>query len=291
MFWTPRRADFTGRLSVAVVIGEDTIPVGRGEPQESAGHRLPAMAKGQQAGVDAPRTDGRGPAELRSITIERGVLQHPEGSCLIGVGLTRVLCTASVEEGVPPWMRGKGRGWVTAEYRMLPRATHTRTARESSRGRVGGRTHEIQRLIGRSLRSVVDMSGLGERTMWLDCDVLQADGGTRTAAITGAMVALYDALRRIAGEGRIPVIPIREFVAATSVGIVGSFPVLDLCYGEDSSAVVDMNLVMTQSGRFVEIQGTAEGEPFDRGALDTLLELGEIGIRQLIGLQRAALGL
>ena len=198
--------------------------MGRGRPQESAGHRLPAMAKGLPAGVEAPRSDGRGPAELRSTTIERGVLQHPEGSCLIGVGLTRVLCTASVEEGVPPWMRGKGKGWVTAEYRMLPRATHTRTARESSRGRVGGRTHEIQRLIGRSLRSVVDMGGLGERTVWLDCDVLQADGGTRTAAITGAMVALYDALRGIAGEGRIPVIPIREFVAATSVGIVGLVP-------------------------------------------------------------------
>ena len=291
MFWTPRRADFTGRLSVAVVIGDDRIPARRGKPQESPGHTLRAMAKGQQAGVEAPRSDGRGPAELRSTTIERGVLQHPEGSCLIGVGLTKVLCTASVEEGVPPWMRGKGRGWVTAEYRMLPRATHTRTARESSRGRVGGRTHEIQRLIGRSLRSVVDMGGLGERTVWLDCDVLQADGGTRTAAITGAMVALYDALRRVADEGRMSVIPIREFVAATSVGIVGSFPVLDLCYGEDSAAVVDMNLVMTQSGRFVEIQGTAEGEPFDRGALDTLLELGAIGIRELIGLQRAALGL
>jgi ribonuclease PH len=249
------------------------------------------MAREGTAGVEAPRTDGRGPAELRSTTIERAVLQHPEGSCLIGAGLTRVLCTASVEESVPPWMRGKGKGWVTAEYRMLPRATHTRTARESSRGRVGGRTHEIQRLIGRSLRSVVDMEGLGERTVWLDCDVLQADGGTRTAAITGAMVALYDALRRIAGEGRIPAIPVREFVAATSVGIVGSFPVLDLCYGEDSAAAVDMNLVMTQSGRFVEIQGTAEGEPFDRGALDTLLELGALGIRELIALQRAALGL
>ena len=291
MFWTPRRADFTGRLSVAVVIGEHRIPVGRGEPQESAGHRLRAMTQVQPARVEAPRSDGRGPAELRATTIERGVLQHPEGSCLIGVGLTRVLCTASVEESVPPWMRGKGRGWVTAEYRMLPRATHTRTPRESSRGRVGGRTHEIQRLIGRSLRSVVDMGGLGERTVWLDCDVLQADGGTRTAAITGAMVALYDALRRISGEGRIPAIPIGDFVAATSVGIVGSFPVLDLCYGEDSAAAVDMNLVMTQSGRFVEIQGTAEGEPFDRGALDTLLELGALGIRQLIELQRGALGL
>ena len=241
--------------------------------------------------VEAPRADGRGPAELRATTIERGVLEYPEGSCLIGVGLTRVLCTASVEEGVPPWMRGKGRGWVTAEYRMLPRATHPRTARESSRGRVGGRTHEIQRLIGRSLRSVVDMSALGERTVWLDCDVLQADGGTRTAAITGAMVALYDALRNLVSERRLAVNPIGEFVAATSVGIVGSFPVLDLCYGEDSAAVVDMNLVMTESGRFVEIQGTAEGEPFSRMALDTLLELGTVGIRQLIGLQKAALGL
>jgi ribonuclease PH len=242
------------------------------------------------AGIEAARSDGRGPAELRSTTIERGVLEYPEGSCLIGVGLTRVLCTASVEEGVPPWMRGRGKGWVTAEYRMLPRATHSRTPRESSRGRVGGRTHEIQRLIGRSLRSVVDMTALGERTVWLDCDVLQADGGTRTAAITGAMVALHDALGKVAGEGRLATIPITEFVAATSVGIVGSFPVLDLCYGEDSAAVVDMNLVMTQSGRFVEIQGTAEGEPFERGALDTLLELGTLGIRQLIGLQRAALG-
>jgi ribonuclease PH len=249
------------------------------------------MATGETAHLDVPRSDGRGPAELRSTTIEREILEHPEGSCLIGVGLTRVLCTASVEEGVPPWMRGKGRGWVTAEYRMLPRATHTRTARESSRGRIGGRTHEIQRLIGRSLRSVVDMAALGERTVWLDCDVLQADGGTRTAAITGAMVALYDALRKITTQGRLRAIPISEFLAATSVGIVGSFPVLDLCYGEDSAAVVDMNLVMTQSGKFVEIQGTAEGEPFDRGALDTLLELGTIGIRQLISLQKAALGL
>jgi ribonuclease PH len=249
------------------------------------------MAIGETARLEVPRSDGRGPAELRPTTIERGVLEHPEGSCLIGVGLTRVLCTASVEEGVPPWMRGKGRGWVTAEYRMLPRATHTRTVRESSRGRIGGRTHEIQRLIGRSMRSVVDMAALGERTVWLDCDVLQADGGTRTAAITGAMVALYDALRRITSEGRLRAIPVSEFLAATSVGIVGSFPVLDLCYGEDSAAVVDMNLVMTQSGKFVEIQGTAEGEPFDRGALDTLLELGSLGIRQLISLQKAALGL
>lgn len=269
----------------------------RWEPQgpELGGKGTPAyigcMADMETTELDAPRLDGRGPTELRPTTIERAVLEHPEGSCLIGVGLTRVLCTASIEETVPPWMRGKGKGWVTAEYRMLPRATHTRTPRESSRGRVGGRTHEIQRLIGRSLRSVVDMGALGERTVWLDCDVLQADGGTRTAAITGAMVALYDALRQTVEAGRLRAIPIHEFVAATSVGIVGSFPVLDLCYGEDSAAAVDMNLVMTESGRFVEIQGTAEQEPFHRGALDTLLELGTAGVRQLIGLQKAALGL
>jgi ribonuclease PH len=249
------------------------------------------MAEGESIRSDTERTDGRGPTEIRPTTIERGVLEHPEGSCLIGVGLTRVLCTASIEESVPPWMRGKGTGWITAEYRMLPRATHTRTPRESSRGRIGGRTHEIQRLIGRSLRSVVDMKALGERTVWLDCDVLQADGGTRTAAITGAMVALYDALQATVEAGGLDAIPIREFVAATSVGIVGSFPVLDLCYGEDSSAAVDMNLVMTESGRFVEIQGTAEGDPFDRGALDTLLELGAAGVRELIGIQRNSLGL
>ncbi|HUP20599.1 MAG TPA: ribonuclease PH, partial [Gemmatimonadota bacterium] len=214
-------------------------------------------------------------------------LDHPEGSCLIATGGTRVICTASVEDGVPHWLRGKGRGWVTAEYAMLPRATHTRSARESARGRVGGRTHEIQRLIGRSLRSVVDLSRLGDRTVWVDCDVLQADGGTRTAAITGAMVALHDALSRTIPGGP----PILEFVAAASVGIVGTFPVLDLSYAEDSTAEVDMNIVMTESGRFVEVQGTAEGEPFDRGALDTLLDLGSAGVRELIRIQKAALGL
>ncbi len=233
--------------------------------------------------------DGRGPAELRPTTIERDILDYPEGSCLISVGRTKVICTASLEDGVPVWLRGRGKGWVTAEYRMLPRATHTRTIRESSRGRLGGRTQEIQRLIGRSLRSVVDMEALGERTVWLDCDVLQADGGTRTASVTGAMVALYDALYRhpeIAARD-----PVREFVAATSVGVVGTFPVLDLAYGEDSAAQVDLNLVMTASGRFVEIQGTAEGEPFPRDLLDTLLDLGERGIRELVALQMAALGL
>jgi ribonuclease PH len=216
---------------------------------------------------------------------------HAEGAVQIDVGRTRLICTASVEERVPPFLRNTGRGWVTAEYGMLPRATTTRMTREATAGKVGGRTQEIQRLIGRSLRTVTNLPALGERTVWIDCDVLQADGGTRTAAITGAMVALYDALRRITNEGRLRAIPVSEFLAATSVGIVGSFPVLDLCYGEDSAALVDMNLVMTQSGKFVEIQGTAEGEPFDRGALDTLLELGSVGIRQLISLQKAALGL
>ena len=235
------------------------------------------------------RRDGRGPAELRPTTIERDVLEYPEGSCLISVGATRVICTASLEDGVPIWLRGRGRGWVTAEYRMLPRATHTRTVRESSRGRLGGRTQEIQRMIGRSLRSVVDLEALGERTVWLDCDVLQADGGTRTASVTGAMVALYDALYR--NEEIASREPVREFVAATSVGVVGTFPVLDLAYAEDSMAAVDLNLVMTASGRFVEIQGTAEGEPFERELLDTLLDLGMAGIQELVALQRAALAL
>jgi len=235
------------------------------------------------------RDDGRGPSQLRSVRLERGVLDHPEGSCLIVTGKTRVLCTASIESGVPRWLRGRGEGWVTAEYRMLPRATHTRTPRASARGRIGGRTLEIQRLIGRSLRSVVDMKALGDRTVWLDCDVLQADGGTRTAAITGAMVALWDALAKDA-DGDRPA-AIRELVAAVSVGIVGNFPVLDLCYEEDVDAEVDMNVVMTEGGRFVEVQGTAEGEPFPRDALDTLLDLGVTGIAELVGKQRAVLGL
>ncbi len=247
---------------------------------------------------NAPRTDGRGPTELRPTTFQRGFLEYAEGSCLITIGHTRVLCAASVEEGVPAWLRGKGKGWVTAEYRMLPRATLTRTPRETTR--IGGRTHEIQRLIGRSLRSVVDLVALGERTVWIDCDVIQADGGTRTASITGAMVALYDALRAPAKPavgkpvpaGRIApgVLAVKEFVAGISVGVVGSFPVLDLCYGEDVSAAVDMNVVMTESGRFVEIQGTAEGEPFHRDALDTMLDLGMRGVRELIAIQKAALG-
>ena len=240
--------------------------------------------------LEESRSDGRGPAELRSTTIERGVLEYPEGSCLIGVGLTRVLCTASIEDGVPPWMRGKGRGWVTAEYRMLPRATHTRTPRESSRGRVGGRTHEIQRLIGRSLRSVVDMGALGERTVWLDCDVLQADGGTRTAAITGAFVAMALAMGKLKEAGVLAAVPVNDYVAATSVGVIDGTPMLDLAYEEDSRAEVDMNVVQTGSGRFIEVQGTAETEPFDRAALDALLGLAEHGISQLVARQRAIVG-
>ncbi len=250
-----------------------------------------AMPESTDTDAAVAREGGRGPAELRPTTIERDVLDYPEGSCLIRVGATRVLCTASVEDGVPGWLRGKGKGWVTAEYRMLPRATHTRTPRESSRGRLGGRTQEIQRLIGRSLRSVVDLATLGDRTVWVDCDVLQADGGTRTASITGGMVALYDALRRLAASGRVTHNPVVELVAATSAGVIGRFPVLDLCYEEDFAATVDMNFVMTESGRFVEVQGTAEGEPFDRASLDTLLDLGARGIRELVRLQRAALGL
>lgn len=238
--------------------------------------------------VTASRDD-RGPAELRPVRIERAFLDHPEGSCLITVGRTRVICTASLEMGVPRWRQGSGLGWVTAEYRMLPRATHRRTTRESSRGRIGGRTHEIQRLVGRSLRSVVDFGALGERTVWLDCDVIQADGGTRTASITGAVVALHDALAGPAAEGVFPHHPVSELVAAVSVGLVGGFPLVDLAYEEDSTADVDLNLVMTEGGRFIEVQGTAEGDPFPREALDTLLDLGREAIRDLIALQREAI--
>ncbi|HUP00375.1 MAG TPA: ribonuclease PH [Gemmatimonadota bacterium] len=250
----------------------------------------PRLAVGPEA-TTAGRGDGRGPAELRPVRIERRVLDYAEGSCLITLGRTRVLCSASVETTVPPWLRGKGQGWVTAEYSMLPRATQTRTPRESTRGRPSGRTQEIQRLIGRSLRSVVDLPALGERTIWLDCDVLQADGGTRTAAVTGAMVALYDALSQPAEAAPPLTAAIRELVAATSVGLVGRFPVLDLCYGEDAAAMIDLNLVMTESGRLVEIQGTAEREPFGRDVLDTLIDLGAAGIRELIQRQRQALDL
>jgi ribonuclease PH len=235
----------------------------------------------------APRHDGRRADQLRRITLTRDYLRHPEGSVLAEFGDTRVICTASVEDRVPPFLKGKGSGWVTAEYGMLPRSTNTRTGRE--RTGPSGRSHEIQRLVGRSLRAVVDMAKLGERTFWVDCDVLQADGGTRTAAITGAFVAVADAMGRLAKTGQLASVPIRECVAAISVGIVGGRPVLDLDYHEDSSAEVDMNVVMTGSGAFVEVQGTAEQTPFGHDRLLEMLALAQSGIAQLVALQRRAL--
>ncbi|MGE5560733.1 MAG: ribonuclease PH [Chloroflexota bacterium] len=236
------------------------------------------------------RCDGRQANELRPLVIERDFLKYAEGSVLVSVGNTRVICSASLEDRVPPFLKGTGRGWVTAEYAMIPRSTQERHPRESSQGKVGGRTHEIQRLIGRALRSVVDLPLLGERTVWIDCDVIQADGGTRTASITGAFVALVTALARARQNGVISGYPVRDYLAATSVGIIEGEPRLDLCYEEDSRAEVDMNVVMTGDGRFVEVQGTAEGEPFSRDAMDQLLGLAADGIRQLIAAQRAALG-
>jgi ribonuclease PH len=235
------------------------------------------------------RSDGRGPGDLRPTTITTGFLQHAEGSVLIEVGRTRVVCAASVEDRVPPFLRNTGKGWVTAEYGMLPRATSTRTQREATAGKVGGRTQEIQRLIGRSLRSVIRLGELGERTIWVDCDVIQADGGTRTASITGGFVALALALRRLKSSGAIRTLPIIDHVAATSVGVVGGTPMLDLAYEEDSRADVDMNVVKTGDDRFIEVQGTAEGPPFERAALDALMALADEGIRKLVGLQREAL--
>ncbi len=235
------------------------------------------------------RKDGRRADELRPIRITRNFQEFAEGSCLIELGQTRVLCAASFEERVPPFLRGTGRGWVTAEYSMLPRATATRTSREVQKGRPSGRTQEIQRLIGRSLRAVTQLGNFGEATITVDCDVLLADGGTRTASITGAYVALYDAFRKMRDAGRIETIPLAEEVAAVSVGIVDGSPVLDLPYEEDSTAAVDFNVVMTGGGRFVEVQGTAEGEPFDREQLDGLLELAAGGIRSLVAAQREAL--
>ena len=239
--------------------------------------------------ADHKRHDGRRPDELRRVKIERGYLPFAEGSCLIEMGNTRVLCAASVEERLPPWLRGAGRGWVTAEYSMLPRSTTVRTSREVQSGRPSGRTQEIQRLIGRSLRAVVDFAALGERTITLDCDVLIADGGTRTASITGSWIALADAVRTLRDAGLIARDAVVDHVAAVSVGVVDGVPVVDLDYEEDVSAGVDMNLVMTGDGRYVEVQGTAEGEPFAREHLDALLGLGESGIRALIDAQRAAL--
>jgi ribonuclease PH len=209
---------------------------------------------------------------------------------LIEVGRTRVVCAASVEDRVPPFLRNTGKGWVTAEYGMLPRATSTRTQREATAGKVGGRTQEIQRLIGRSLRSVTRLTDLGERTIWVDCDVIQADGGTRTASITGGFVAMVLAMQRMREAGQIKTIPVQDYVAATSVGVVGGMPVLDLAYEEDSRADVDMNIVKTGDGRFIEVQGTAEGEPFERQALDDLMALGDKGIQELVMLQRAIVG-
>jgi ribonuclease PH len=248
----------------------------------------PPIAK--EENMSYQRSAGRLADALRPVTIQRGYTVHAEGSVLVCFGDTKVLCTASVEEKVPPHKRGSGEGWVTAEYGMLPRATHTRSDREAARGKQSGRTQEIQRLIGRSLRTVFDLKLLGERSILLDCDVLQADGGTRTAAITGAFVAAHDAVSFLLQQGRIAQSPIRDFVAAVSVGVVQGTPLLDLEYTEDSTCDTDMNVVMTGSGGFVEVQGTAEGVPFSRAEMDTLLALADKGIRDLNALQKQALG-
>jgi ribonuclease PH len=230
------------------------------------------------------RVDGRKADELRKLKITRNYIKSAEGSVFIEMGDTKVICTATVENSVPPFLRGKGTGWVTAEYAMLPRSSAQRIQRE--RSKVGGRTHEIQRLIGRSLRSVVDMAALGERSVLIDCDVVQADGGTRTASITGAYIALVDALRSLAKQKLIESVPVNDYLAAVSVGIVNGKPMLDLCYVEDSTAEVDMNLIMTGAGKIVEVQGTAEGEPFTKDELGELLGLGEKGIKALIRKQK-----
>jgi ribonuclease PH len=236
------------------------------------------------------RPSERRPDELRAVRFERGFQRHAEGSVLVEFGATRVLCSASVEDRVPPFLKGKGQGWVTAEYGMLPRSTHTRNPREAARGRQGGRTLEIQRLIGRSMRAVLDLAALGERTITLDCDVLQADGGTRTAAITGSYVALADAVRRLRGSGALRADPLHGQVAAVSVGLYRGMAVLDLDYAEDVEAETDMNVVMNDAGGFVEVQGTAEGHAFRRSELDQLLDLAAGGIADLLRLQREALG-
>lgn len=236
------------------------------------------------------RPDGRRADELRSLRITTGFLDTAEGSALIEMGGTKVICTASIENRVPPFLKDQNRGWVTAEYSMLPRATPVRTIRESSSGRVGGRTHEIQRLIGRAMRSVVDLAALGERTIWLDCDVIQADGGTRTASVTGAFVALKLAVQYALKRRLIEKQPVNDYVAAVSVGIVEGEPRVDLSYFEDSSAEVDMNIVMTGTGKFIEVQGTAETQPFDRIRLQSMLDLAEKGIREIITVQRSVLG-
>lgn len=236
------------------------------------------------------RVDGRNPGQIRSVKMTKDYNKYAEGSILIEVGDTKVICTATVEERVPPFLKGQGKGWVTAEYSMLPRATGTRTIREAARGKLGGRTMEIQRLIGRSLRSVVDLEALGERTVTMDCDVIQADGGTRTASITGAYVAMILALNKLLEQGMLNKIPVKDFIAATSVGMVNGASVLDLRYAEDCSAEVDMNVVMTGAGRFVEIQGTGEEATFSRDEMNQLLDLATSGVRELINLQKQTLG-
>ncbi|MDN5344567.1 MAG: ribonuclease [Clostridia bacterium] len=236
------------------------------------------------------RSQGRNNNELRPVTIERHYLKYAEGSVLINMGDTRVICSATIEDKVPPFLRNSGRGWITAEYALLPRSTQERTMREATRGRPSGRTQEIQRLIGRSLRSVVDTAALGERTIWLDCDVLQADGGTRTAAITGSFVALAEALASLVAAGTIPRLPLRDFLAAVSVGLVKGELLLDLDFEEDSHADVDMNVVMTGAGQLVEIQGTAERQPFSRQEMESMLDLAGEGIERLITFQQQVLG-
>lgn len=236
------------------------------------------------------RVDGRKPDEMRPVRITRNFNKYAEGSVLIEVGDTKVICTASVEEKPPVFLKGEGKGWVTSEYGMLPRSTGTRTARESARGRIGGRTHEIQRLIGRSLRSVVELKALGERTIWLDCDVIQADGGTRTASITGAFIALVDALHKLKEQGLIERVPVTDYIAAISVGRLNGSIILDLCYQEDSSAEVDMNIVMTGSGRLVEIQGTGEEATFTREEMNGMIEMAARGIARMISFQKQVLG-
>ena len=237
------------------------------------------------------RAGGRAADQLRQLRITRHYTRHAEGSVLIECGDTRVLCTASLQEKVPPFLKGQGQGWLTAEYGMLPRSTHSRMDREAARGKQSGRTQEIQRLIGRSLRAAFDLRAFGERTLQLDCDVLQADGGTRTASITGAMVAAYDAFSTLVASGAIAAVPVRHFVAAVSVGIYRGLPLLDLDYVEDSGCDTDMNVVMTEAGQFIEVQGTAEGEAFDRRAMNSLLDLAEGGIAELVRQQQRALGL
>jgi ribonuclease PH len=235
------------------------------------------------------RPSQRQPDQLRAVKITRNFTRHAEGSVLIEMGDTRVLCTASVEESLPPFLRGKGQGWVTAEYGMLPRATHTRSAREAAKGKQTGRTQEIQRLIGRSLRAVTDLKALGERQITLDCDVLQADGGTRCASITGAWIALYEACDKLVQAGKLPANPVRDHVAAISVGIYHGSPVLDLDYPEDSNCDTDMNVIMTGKGGIVEVQGTAEGEPFTREQMNVLMDLAQMGISRLVAEQQSAL--